>query len=327
MRGADEKFLTNLPEPRSIAEVAAIALVVNRAAEKRYLATACEVRAIGSPEVAALLEGLADEHGACAERLEAEITAQHRPTVALEDPARFLPRGLTEDGTATCDLLGLTPYRVLAFAVRLAQQAFELYSYLSTTADKGICGYAERLADEELSHAARLRVDRRRAYRIEGMSSQFEPYPHVHLVESEADLIAAALALEERFMQCLAMVGEDETDDFLEGQSDHHRLAHLRRIAKRTGPPGVPMAAELAKFSSSAREISMPGGDREATKRYILAECDRAFAFYDAVTREAVNEAVLLQAQDLSQAAVERLRQIHALVTSPDETHWRDDTP
>ena len=99
----------------------------------------------------------------------------------------------------------------------------------------------------------------------------------------------------------------------------------MRRAAEAAGEPGGLMAEELARFSRSTQATVNSGRDREAAKRHLLAECDRAFTFYDAVARAAVNEAVLLQAQDLSQAAVERIRQVHALSNPPDEIEWRDD--
>ena len=323
MRGSGDMSLANLPEPRSVEEVAAINLAVDKAAERRYLAVARDLGRVGSPAVVALLKDLAGEHGARAGQLEAEVAAGKRLDLGAQDLARLLPRSLSDEGAAACDLLGLTPYRVLAFAVSLAQHTFELYSYLAATADRDVCDYAERLAGAELSRAARLRVERRRAYHGGGRQAEAEAYPGAHLVESEADLLAAALAIEARLAQSFAVVGEDETGVSSTRQATRQRVEHLRRAAEEAGEPGGPMAEELAVFSRSTQTTAKSGGDREAARRHLLAECDRAFTFYDAVARAAVSEAVLLQAQDLSQAAVERIRQVRAASNAPDETDRR----
>lgn len=59
----------------------------------------------------------------------------------------------------------LTPYRALAIAVTNEERAFAHYSYIAAAAnDAEVAREAETLAQEELAHAAELRVLRRRAY-------------------------------------------------------------------------------------------------------------------------------------------------------------------
>jgi rubrerythrin len=300
----------DLPEPRSVEEIASITLAVEKEAERRYLAFARDLRAFGSPKLAVLLEEFGREHGARNDRLEADVTLGQGQDFASKDLAPLLPQLFSEDATAACDLFGLTPYRVLAFAVDLAQQTFKLYSYLAATTDPGIRDYAERLAGEELSRAASLRVARRRAYHAARQQSKSETYPVASLVESQADLLAAALAIETRLALELAMAGEKETSFASTCEATRQRVVELRRTSEQAGEPGGPMAEELARFAQSVGQDARADPDR--VTRRLLADCERAFTFYDAVASAPVDEAVMLQAQDLSQAAVDRIGQVRA---------------
>jgi rubrerythrin len=73
----------------------------------------------------------------------------------------------------------LTPYRAFAIAVDNEQRAFTLYSYLAAAAtEPRVVAQAERLALEELRHAALMRQWRRRAWHRE-RRAQPEPRPEV----------------------------------------------------------------------------------------------------------------------------------------------------
>jgi len=320
MHDSGDTSLANLPEPRSVEEVAAIALAMEREAERRYSAFARELRAFGSPVVAALLEELGGEHRARAGRLEAEATTGERRENASRDLARFLPEALSENGAAACDLLGLTPYGVFAFAVRLTQQTFRLYSYLAAAADNRVSDYAERLAGEELARAASLRVRRRQAYHTGPRQPESGAYPAASLVESRADLLAAALAIEGRLAQRLARAGAKEAGFSSACQATRERAEALHLASERAGGPAGPMAEELARFSQSAQATALADQNRDSPTRHLLADCERAFTFYDAVARTPVDEAVLLQAQELSRTAVERIRQVRETANAPNET-------
>jgi hypothetical protein len=327
MRSFSDTSLANLPEPRSVEEVVAIAVALDREAERRYSAFAHQLRTIGSPAVAALLEELGGEHATRAGRLEAKMTTGQRQGIAANDLARLLPGMLAENGAAACDLFGLTPYGVLAFAVGLAQQTFRLYSYLAAAEDSRVRGCAEQLAGEELSRAARLRVERRRAYHAERRQPKADAYPVARLVESHADLLAAALAIEDRLAQRLAKAGATESNFSSTCQATRQRVAELRRAAEQAGEPGRPLAEELAEFSRSAPAKARAVRNGNVPARHLLAECERAFTFYDAVASAAPDEAVMLLAQDLSRAAVERIRQVRASADAPDEAGRGDGKP
>lgn len=83
----------------------------------------------------------------------------------------------------------------------------------------------------------------------------------------------------------------------------------LRQASEQAGGTSGPMADDVARFSQAMPKD--PLQDHE-----LMAECQRAFTFYDAVASAPADEAVMLLSHDLSEAAVERIRQVR-LVDAP----------
>ena len=316
--------LANLPEPRSVEEIAAFVITLDEKAERRYSALSRELRALGSTAVADLLEELGGEHKDHAAQVAQRATGGKRPGVYPKEAESAFPRVLSEDAAADCDLLGLTPYRAFALAVRLAQQSFQVYSFLAAAKDEEIRDYAQRLASEQLSRAARLRVGRRRAYRAERGQPKAAGYPAAPRIESLADLLAAALAIEDRLGERLAEAAEQDGRLSLLCQATRQSAESLRIACQEAGTPGGQLAEELKTFRESAQPETQADRDRADAARLLLAECERAFSFYNAVASAPADESVMLQAQDLSQAAVERIRQVRASSTASDEAGQRD---
>ena len=308
-------YLANLPEPRSVEEIAAFVITLDEKAERRYSALSRELRALGSTAVADLLEELGGEHRDHAGRVAQRATAGKRPRAYPKEAESAFPQVLSEDAAADCDLLGLTPYRAFALAVRLAQQSFQVYSFLAAAKDEEIRDYAQRLASEQLSRAARLRVGRRRAYRAERGQPKATGYPAAALIESLADLLAAAHAIEDRLAEKLGKAEEQDSRLSSVCGATRQRAERLRKACQEAGAPGGPLAEELKRFTESEQTEANADRDRSAAERHLLAKCERAFSFYDAVASAPVDESVMLQAQDLSQAAVERIRQVRASAT------------
>ena len=89
----------------------------------------------------------------------------------------------------------LTPYRALSLAVLNEERAFAFYSYIvSAATDPAVRKQAQALAMEELNHAAKLRHQRRKAWR----KSRQEHGDAVAQVEDLHDLasLAAGMAAE-----------------------------------------------------------------------------------------------------------------------------------
>ncbi len=306
MRDRGAGYLAELPEPRTAGDVAALALALEREAERRYLAFAEDALGITSPEVGALLGRIAGEHGERAGRLEAEEAAAARIPEALW---LWL---FAEEETVVCDRVGLTPYKVLAYAVALAQRSFTLYSYLAAAQDPAARDSAERRAADELLRAADLRRERRRAYRVERRSAAVEPYPPPALVETLADLIAAALVVEEALSRRLAeALGADPAlSSSLE--ATRRQVEDLQHARGAAGQAGGALAEALARLAQALPTSEPQIEDKAGLRRRLLTECEHAFTFYDAVASAAVNEAVLLKAQDLCRVALERVKRLAA---------------
>ncbi len=307
MRGRGAGFLAELPGPRTAGEVAALALALEREAQRRFLTFAEDAREIASPEVGSLLGRIAAEHGERADRLGA---VQAEP---LRIPEATWSQLFAEEETVVCDRVGLTPYKVLAYAVALAQRSFLLYSYLAAAAqDPAARDSAVRRAADELMRAADLRKERRRAYRVERRSPAVEPYPPPALVETLADLIAAALVVEEALSQRLAeALGADPTlSSSLE--ATRRQVEDLQHARGAAGAAGGALAEALARLAQAVPTSEPQIEDKAGLRRRLLTECEYAFTFYDAVASAAVNEAVLLKAQDLCRVALERVKRLAA---------------
>lgn len=307
MRGRGAGFLAELPRPRTAGEVAALALALEREAERRYLAFAEDAREIALPEVGSLLDRIAAEHGEKAGRLGA---GQAEP---LRMPEATWSQLFAEEETVVCDRLGLTPYKVLAYAVALAQRSFTLYSYLAGAAqDSAARDSAERRAADELLRAADLRRERRRAYRVERRSPAVEPYPPPTLVETPADLIAAALVVEEALSHHLAEALESDPELSSSLEATRHQVEVLQRQRDAAGQPGGALAEALLRLAQAAPRGDPQAEDRAGPRRRLLRKCQYAFTFYDAVASAAASEAVLLKAQDLCRVALERVKRLAA---------------
>ena len=312
MRGRGEGFLAELPQPRTAGEVAALALALEREAERRYLAFAEEARGVASPEAAALLGALARDHGARAGRLRAGL-AQGGDEAAVQSPEALWPQVFAEEETAVCDRAGLTPYKVLAFAVALARRRFALYSYLAASApDPEVRKSAELRAADELTRAAELRARRRGAYRAERRKPAAESYPPPALIDSPADLIAAALVVEDALARHLAEAMPALPVLSFSLEATRRQIAELQRARGAAGAPGGALVEALARLAEAAPIRARQTEDRADLRRRLLAECENAFTFYDAVAAAAASEAVLLQAQDLCRVALERVKRLAA---------------
>ncbi len=268
------------PEPATVEELGATALASCAGAAGRYTALAEEMERHGQRELAAAFEQLARDQKALEQAI-LDRGARPREGAVHAGPAAWAG---TEDADGH-DEEALnphlsTPYKALAFAVRNAEQAFRFYSYVTATAGgDAMRVLAEWLAKEELAQAARLRRRRRRAYHARRAAGGTARAPNPRHVDSLADLLAAAAAMERRI-------------------SDH--------LAKAAAA-----AAALAGFETPGKD-----GDEETLSRetrLALAQGERAFAFYSAVVDTASDEAVMLEAQRLSQDA---LRVISTLRTT-----------
>lgn len=220
MRGSPFGAEPDIRQPVSLPVLADIADAIERESVRRYQTLAAVMERRGDEATAAAFRVMLDEerkHVGAVERWAAALGP------AREGGARFewrLPAELwgTWDEVATS--ARLTPYRAFAIAVDNEQRAFALYSYLAAGAtDPRVAAEAEKLALEELGHAALMRRWRRQAWHREQREAPEAP-PVVTSAEAlqkllarrEADIVARHRAVAAR----LRAVGDDESAALLE---------------------------------------------------------------------------------------------------------------
>ena len=267
-------------------ELIATATALERDAAERYRSLAAQMRTRGRSGVADVLQRLAEEE----ERHAASL--RRRGGGAHSEPP---PGGMERYGApplpdwADAEQAGLTdPYRALAFAVANEDRAFHFYSYVAAhAADDAVRALAEELAKEELAHAAHLRVERRKAYHAAREKPGAEWFPDVRLIESKADLLAAAVVIEDRIARRMATPSEllDESHDLVQ---------RIRRASAEAGPANSRLAQALTAIAA-------------LDETNAAEDLERAFAFYDSVIARTADEEVMLEAQRLAQAAMHRL--------------------
>lgn len=313
MRSHGLKSLADLPEPHSVRDIAAIAIALEAEAQRRLEAFAAEVEATARPEVLALLARLAGGHAGRGDLLRSDWASDEGEGALVELPKSLLAQVFAEEDSAACHGYGLTTYRLLAFEVSAARRRFALYSYAAAAAeDPEVRGFAEVCAGKELALAAELRIDRRRAYRSEREELAADAYPSSALIESLGDLVAAALFVEQALARHLVEAEQAHTALSSCLETTGRQVDELRSLAREVGRPNAALARALTRSGQSPPTGGSEDKKGAMSRPRLLAECERAFAFYDAVAGEAAVSSVMLKAQALSQTALERIKRLVA---------------
>lgn len=282
---------TEPPTVRALGDLLAMARAIEQEAVRRYRVLADRMRLRGADELARLfdfLSGIEDKHVAAVDRWAAELTGgEVAPLpVGWEVPESFDE----EEGASRL----LTPYRALAVAVRNEDRAFAFYSYVAAhAASERIQEAAETLAKEELEHAILLRRERRKAFHA-ARSHRPETSPAA-VAETLSDLwivTAEAEARAARYHRALAddlMSRDAQTSAlFAAAAADEEACA---REAEGHVDHASPVAAQLSPPTTE-------GG---------LRLLEEAFDRYADIAERSHDEAVLHQAQILTERAVRRL--------------------
>jgi len=201
--------------PVTLPLLVGIASAIERESVARYAELAETMERRGEIEVADAFRRMLEEergHVGAVERWATSL-GQHVP-----DPMQFswrLPAELSTSWDEVARSARLTPYRAFAIAVDNEQRAFALYSYLAANAeDPEVAAQAERLALEELRHAALMRRWRRDAWHRERRAVR-EEIPTEPSAESLHALLAqgeAAIASRHRaIIAKLRALGDDES--------------------------------------------------------------------------------------------------------------------
>jgi len=217
----------------SLSELFAIAHALEEEAASRYATLAEQMDSLELPRVAAVFRHLAEEELEHAHRVEdwAYGATGARPDHHLmrwQPPETFDE----EEAHQIASSRLASAYRALSMAVRNEERAFAFWTYVAAQATMpDVRKAAERIASEELRHAALFRRERRRAFRDErGVATASEA----------SSPLARAISAEERLASLLPMLAEAE--------GDADRAVEWRRL----GGEASAMAAEAAALAGEA---------------------------------------------------------------------------
>ena len=143
--------------PVDMRTLAGLALAIEHESVQRYAALADAMKRRGEPDTAAAFQALCEEERRHVDAVDRWAASVGEPAPASENLAWRLPADLASSWNEVAGSALLTPYRALSIAVVNEQRAFAFYSYLAAHAtDERVRVEAERLAGEELRHAARI---------------------------------------------------------------------------------------------------------------------------------------------------------------------------
>ncbi|MGE3874926.1 MAG: ferritin family protein [Parvibaculaceae bacterium] len=267
---------------RSMDELLAVAMTMEKDSAGRYADLAERMRAAGRPELAEVFDRLVQEERGHIGMI-AGWAQQLRRHVSETLPARTAPQNVFDDeNLALVSPELLDTYHALAIAVRNEERAFAFWSYMAAHgASPEIREAAERMAREELEHAKTLRRERRKAF--------FRRRQDAVAAREPSDLPALELevckALEERFR----MNG---------GQGEYRDLAE----------EALRLSRDLA---ANPLRDPMPAGP--PPPRSLEALCEWLADHYIAAGERLLSQAARDRAQALATAAVRRLALVRHL--------------
>jgi rubrerythrin len=281
----------------NVKDLLATAQKIEIGAAERYREYA-EIADTENPEVAALFSRLAEEeqkHEKCVIQLaeEASVSLPDSP-----DPDQDIPSSNNENTTADNNSL----YKILAAAVEREDLAFEIYSQIAASSNNDdVCHYAERLAKEELGHAALLRAMRRRVYH-EHKAQTINSLPAPDKLDTVEEFLTTAYALEKSLSACIENISDHGLDlSTCKGHSEliiNQLRDNISRSTRNTD-------SDINKLDKLSNQISL-SDSTVFTLNNLLAECESAYEYYDSFilktgNEEIMNEALFLASQTLIQ--------------------------
>lgn len=197
-----------------------IANAIEHEALRRYTQLAETMERRGEFETAAAFRTMLEQERAHVEAVARWAAELGQPIPAPEDFEWSLPPDLSASWNDIAGSALLTPFRAFAIAVENEQRAFSFYAYLAAHAsDARVAAEAEKLAAEELQHAALLRRWRRAAWHRE-RPARIEPPSQIASVAELEDFVGRRLAAIATSHQSIAArlrsAGDDESAALLD---------------------------------------------------------------------------------------------------------------
>jgi rubrerythrin len=303
-------FMTRLRQepqarPQTLEEILSLAAAMESEAVARYGQLAAEMTRRGEHALAATFEAMLEEerdHLAGIEHWSRKVTGTAPERAAT---SWILPPEIASSWDEVAASALLTPYRALSIAVVNEERGFAFYSYVAARAETdAVRAAAERLAQEELRHAALLRRERRRAFRRERRNAPtMSPRrAHTEPEENAGEMERLAADLHGLIAERLAALGQSED------------VAALAAIAEDEGKAAASLGAP-ARERPTAREPD--GRGRLELLRAGLAESERLYDMYADAADRAGAEPMLIAAQQGAGRIVRHLGLIAARLHAP----------
>jgi rubrerythrin len=278
----------------TIEEILAAARAMEHAAVRRYQRLGNAMRQVGHEDVARVFEEL--------------MVEESYHTASVEQLCKRLLGGLPEAGhvrwilpeTFGAEDAGspalLTPYKALSIAVRSEERAFAFWTYVAAGAtDPEVRDQAEAMARQELLHAAKFRVARRKAYFDErGASRALHASGEQPL--SLEELRAEQARIESDVVRFLAAAA-----DRLDVLKDPESAALLRDLSRGRVEPGQAAAPPALVHTATCIAVlfDVTGVLERVADRYL-----------DLLTRS-VDETMTLELQRLGDVAMSQVARVN----------------
>jgi hypothetical protein len=270
----------------SLDELLVIARTVRKETARRYAEAAGQMREHGSMAAAEIFERLATEDGPQEANAARGLPLKSVRSPNAPDLRPALPEIFGDEIAEMATSRLATPYRALAAAVRNAERVFAFWTYLAAYApDAEVRMAAEVLAQEELDHVARLRRERRRAYRAERIVGRGQAPP-----------VAAGPSVAARLERRVA----DGLDRLAEELAPANAV-HAREFAREARS----MAAESSQAEATPLGSALPSKTADTTGLLVTAE--RLVEHYLNAADAGRDEAAVARAQSLARRAIARL--------------------
>lgn len=280
-------LLTRHPEARAVTlrDLVGIANAIEQEAVRRYGQLADLMECRGEHDTAHALRAMQKEELADVTSVAQWAEELNEAVPSAQEFEWQLPPELAASWDEIAGTALLTPYRAFSIAVRNEERAFSLYIYLSAHAeDAKVASQADKLAREEMEHAALLRRWRRAAYHkdrdsrgaarrrittLEGLDA--------HLGEREAEIAGCHRALANR----LRDIGDAESAALLETLLDAPartpgpavtcrdpdcRSSHPVQLLAAAQKPLEQLSEELAEVLETAEAELFAAAEQALTK-------------------------------------------------------------
>ncbi|MDX8535637.1 hypothetical protein RFM41_32015 [Mesorhizobium sp. VK25A] len=289
---------------RDVPQLLGLATAMEETAAQHHQRLAARMEKLNEREIAGTFSALVEE-----QRDHIEEIARHSieltgaPPLAPAD-LRGLPSEISRSWDEAEASALLTPYRALGVAVDNEMLAFAFYSYVAAhSEDATVRATAEWLAGKALDHAARLRGERRRAYRREGARhardgrSMLDASSLPEFARQSRRLESRAAVIHRRIAARLAALGENAASKTIAEVAERERAGEPE-VADGT------VEAARTDFPQPAKPLPL--------LRAALAEAERLHQAYLDLADHTRDEQVLAAAQQAADRAMQSLAAIAA---------------